>query len=78
MDSHIKLNRRVIANMGCIRVKAPIWGLITEEAHLQNNLYEAGNKVCEKQQSGVILTLLRNPNNRKEKDTSHGRKVVSL
>ena len=46
-------------------------------AELQN-LYEAGNKVCEKQQSGVVLTLLRNPNNRKEKDTSHGRKVVSL
>ena len=46
-------------------------------AELQN-LYEAGNKVCEKQQSGVVLTLLRNPNNRKEKDTSHGRKVVCL
>ncbi|HCU5990586.1 TPA: site-specific integrase [Legionella pneumophila] len=46
-------------------------------AELQN-LYEAGNKVCEKQQSGVVLTLLRNPNNRKEKDISHGRKVVSL
>ncbi len=46
-------------------------------AELQN-LYESGNKVCEKQQSGVVLTLLRNPNNRKEKDISHGRKVVSL
>lgn len=46
-------------------------------AELQN-LYEAGNKVCEKQQSGVVLTLLRNPNNRKEKDTSQNRKVISL
>lgn len=46
-------------------------------AELQN-LYEAGNKVCEKQQSGVVLTLLRNPNNRKERDISHGRKVISL
>ncbi len=35
-------------------------------AELQN-LYEASNKVCEKQQSGVVRTLLRNPNNRKEK-----------
>ena len=46
-------------------------------AELQN-LYEAGNKVCEKQQSGVVLTLLRNPNNRKEKDLTQNRKVVCL
>ena len=46
-------------------------------AELQN-LYEAGNKVCEKQQSGVLLTLLHNPNNRKEKGETQHRKVVSL
>ena len=46
-------------------------------AELQN-LYEAGNKVCEKQQSGVVLTLLRNPNNRKEKVATQGNKVVCL
>lgn len=26
------------------------------------NLYDAANKVCEKQQSSLVLTLLRNPN----------------
>ncbi|CDZ76664.1 Site-specific recombinase XerD [Legionella massiliensis] len=46
-------------------------------AELQN-LYEAGNKVCEKQKSGVVLTLLRNPNNRKEKVVTQNHKVVSL
>jgi len=46
-------------------------------AELQN-LYEAANKVCEKQQSGVVLTLLRNPNNRKEKAMAQSHKVVSL
>lgn len=46
-------------------------------AELQN-LYEAANKVCEKQQSGVVLTLLRNPKNRKEKGTTQSGKVVSL
>ena len=46
-------------------------------AELQN-LYDAGNKVCEKQKSGVVLTLLRNPNNRKEKNTTQNLKVVSL
>jgi integrase len=45
-------------------------------AELQN-LYEAAAKVCEKQ-SGVVLTLLRNPNNRKEKGATQNRKVVSL
>lgn len=45
-------------------------------AELQN-LFEAANKVCEKQKSGVVLTLLRNPNNRKEK-TTQSRKVISL
>lgn len=29
-------------------------------AELQN-LYDAANRVCEKQKSGVVLTLLRNP-----------------
>lgn len=46
-------------------------------AELQN-LYEAANKVCEKQKSGVVLTLLRNPNNRKEKEMIQRDKVVSL
>jgi integrase len=46
-------------------------------AELQN-LYEAANKVCEKQQSGVVLTLLRNPKNRKEKGTTQSGKVVCL
>ena len=46
-------------------------------AELQN-LYEAGNKVCEHQKSGVVLTLLRNPNNRQEKGATQNRKVVSL
>lgn len=46
-------------------------------AELQN-LYEAANKVCEKHQSGVVLTLLRNPKNRKEKGTTQSSKVVSL
>ena len=45
-------------------------------AELQN-LFDAANKVCEKKQSGVVLTLLRNPNNRKDKATQSG-KVVSL
>ncbi|HCX3250676.1 TPA: site-specific integrase [Legionella pneumophila] len=46
-------------------------------AELQN-LYEAASKVCEKQQSGVVLTLLRNPKNRKEKVTAQSSKMVSL
>jgi len=32
-------------------------------AELQN-LFEAANRVCEKQKSGVVLTLLRSPKNR--------------
>lgn len=31
------------------------------------NLYVVANKVCQRQESGVILTLLRNPNNRPKK-----------
>ncbi len=46
-------------------------------AELQN-LYEAASKVCEKQQSGVVLTLLRNPKNRKEKEIAQSAKVVTL
>lgn len=46
-------------------------------AELQN-LYEAANKVCEKQNSGVVLTLLRYPSNRKEKKTIQNNKVVCL
>lgn len=46
-------------------------------AELQN-LYEAANKVCEKTKSGVVLTLLRNPKNRKEKETTQRDKVVRL
>jgi hypothetical protein len=46
-------------------------------AELQN-LYEASNKVCENQKSGVVLTLLRNPNNRQEKGATQNRKVISL
>uniref|UniRef100_UPI002601F63E tyrosine-type recombinase/integrase n=1 Tax=uncultured Legionella sp. TaxID=210934 RepID=UPI002601F63E len=46
-------------------------------AELQN-LYEAANKVCEKQKSGVVLTLLRNPNNRKEKETTKNSRVFCL
>ncbi|CEG58612.1 hypothetical protein [Legionella fallonii] len=46
--------------------------------YIQVNYNRVVRCICEKQQSGVVLTLLRNPNNRKEKDTSQGRKVVSL
>lgn len=45
-------------------------------AELQN-LYEAANKVCERKQSGVVLTLLRNPNNRKV-ETKQKKEVVRL
>lgn len=47
----------------------------TAELH---NLFEAANKVCEKQKSGVVLTLLRNPNLRKEKETTQSKKVFNL
>lgn len=50
---------------------------LSSSAELQN-LYEAASKVCEKQQSGVLLTLLRNPNNRKEKGMTQDCKVVIL
>ena len=48
-------------------------------AELQN-LYEITSKVCEKQKSGVVLTLLRNPKLRKEKETqtTQRSKVISL
>ncbi len=46
-------------------------------AELQN-LYEAVSKVCEKQKSGVVLTLLRTPNLRKEKDKTQRDKVIIL
>jgi hypothetical protein len=44
-------------------------------AELQN-LYEAASQVCEKRKSGVVLTLLRNPNLRKEKGATQGAKVA--
>ena len=46
-------------------------------AELQN-LYDASRKVYEKQQSGVVLTLLRSLNNRAVTDQNQPRKVVSL
>lgn len=45
-------------------------------AELQN-LYDAANKVCEKQKSGVVLTLLRNPNLRMPVN-KQASKVVAL
>lgn len=42
------------------------------------SLYEAASKVCEKQQSGVVLTLLRNPKYRKEIEVAQSAKVVTL
>ncbi|KTD21577.1 integrase [Legionella londiniensis] len=46
-------------------------------AELQN-LYEAASKVCEKQKSGIVLTLLRNPNYKNGKTNTQSSKVVSL
>ena len=46
-------------------------------AELQN-LYEAANKVCENKKSGVVLTLLRNPNNRKGNEITQRNNVVKL
>jgi len=46
-------------------------------AELQN-LFEAANQVCEKQKSGVVLTLLRNPNNRSNIKSTQKDKVVTL
>ena len=45
-------------------------------AELQN-LYDAANKVCEKQKIGVVLTLLRNPNLRMPAN-KQASKVVAL
>ena len=42
------------------------------------NLFEAANQVCEKQKSGVVLTLLRNPNNRSSIKSTQKDKVVTL
>jgi integrase len=46
-------------------------------AELQN-LYEAANQVCEKQKSGVVLTLLRNPNFKSKRDAKQETTVISL
>ncbi len=46
-------------------------------AELQN-LYEAANRVCEKQKSGVVLTLLRNPNGRTIEVGKQASKLVVL
>ena len=46
-------------------------------AELQN-LHEAANHVCEKQRSGVVLTLLRNPNGKSLEVGKQASKVVSL
>lgn len=46
-------------------------------AELQN-LYEAANKVCEKQKSGVVLTLLRHPNFKSKRDAKQEVAIVSL
>jgi hypothetical protein len=49
----------------------------TTSAELKN-LYEASEKVYEKRQSGVVLTFLRNVNQKKSLDQVHNRKIVSL
>ena len=46
-------------------------------AELQN-LYESANRVCEKQKSGVVLTLLRNPNGRSLDVGKQASKLVAL
>lgn len=46
-------------------------------AELQN-LFEAANRVCEKQKSGVVLTLLRNPNFKARKVVNDGLSAISL
>ncbi len=46
-------------------------------AKLQN-LYGAANRVCVPRQSGVVLTLLRNPNSRPSKKASPGAQLVAL
>ena len=42
------------------------------------NLFEAANKVCEKQKSGVVLTLLRNTNFKPRRAVNEGANSVSL
>jgi integrase len=46
-------------------------------AELQN-LFEAANRVCEKQKSGVVLTLLRNANFKTKKVVNQSVDVISL
>lgn len=46
-------------------------------AELQN-LFEAANRVCEKQKSGVVLTLLRNTNFKTRKVANEGVSAISL
>lgn len=46
-------------------------------AELQN-LFEAANRVCEKQKSGVVLTLLRNTNFKTRKVANEGISAISL
>lgn len=46
-------------------------------AELQN-LFEAANRVCEKQKSGVVLTLLRNTNFKPRKIANEGVSAISL
>lgn len=46
-------------------------------AELQN-LFEAANRVCEKQKSGVVLTLLRNTNFKTRKVAKEGVSAISL
>lgn len=46
-------------------------------AELQN-LFEAANRVCEKQKSGVVLTLLRNPNFKARGSIKEGATAISL
>lgn len=46
-------------------------------AELQN-LWDAANKVCDTQQSGVVLTLLRNPNNRINSKKTETKNVICL
>ena len=46
-------------------------------AELQS-LYQAANKVCENQKSGVILTLLRNPKSRPASQDTQGNQQVTL
>lgn len=42
------------------------------------NLFRAANSVCEKQKSGVVLTLLHNPNFKSKRNAKQGATVVSL